>query len=119
MTPRRILIVSEASDLHADAVAWALRRKGHSCECLFTPDFPTLLGLSMRVDPGDRMGRFSARGPGIEIAALEDPFDTVWLRRPGGPVLPEDMHPGDRVVAARQGEIYLAGLAAFLDRGPD
>jgi len=128
MTGKRILIVSEASDLHSDAVAWALRRKGHSCECLFTPDFPTLLSLSMRVDPADPadpgnpgncLGRFLARGLGIEIEDSDAPFDTVWLRRPGGPVLPEEMHPGDRQVATRQCEIYLAGLAAFLDRGPD
>lgn len=116
-TQKRVLIVSEASDVHADAVAWALRKKGHCCECLFTPDFPSLLGLSMRVDPNDPMGRLILRGPGIDEEDQSEPFDTVWLRRPGGPVLPEDMHPGDRQVAQRQGELFLAGVAPFLDRG--
>jgi hypothetical protein len=120
MAPKRILIISEASDLHADAVAWALRRKGHDCESLFTPDFPTLLGLSMRVDPGDRTGHFLLRGPGLNGRPREGsgaPYDAVWFRRPGAPVLPEDMHPGDRQVATRQCEIFLAGVTPFLDQG--
>ncbi len=117
MSRKRILIVSEASDLHSDAVAWALRKKGHDCELLLTPDFPTLLGLSLRIGPDDLTGRFVLRGPGVVNEDRSAPFDTVWLRRPGGAVLPEDMHPGDRQVAARQCEIFLAGVAPFLDRG--
>src|SRR5436305_1101219 len=117
MAPKRILIISEASDLHSNAVAWALRKKGHDCESLFTPDFPTLLGLSTRVGPGDPAGRFILRGPDVVEEDRSAPFDTVWLRRPGGPVLPEDMHPGDRQVAARQCEIFLAGVAPFLAQG--
>jgi hypothetical protein len=116
MTRKRILIISEASDLHSAAVAWALRQKGHDCECLFTPDFPTLLGLSTRVDPGDPGGRFILRGAGIVQEDRSALFDTVWLRRPGGPVLPDDMHPGDRQVAQRQCEMFLAGVAPFLDQ---
>lgn len=119
MSRKRILIISEGGDLHANAVAYALRRKGHECECFFTPDVPTRLGLSLRVDPGDRTGRFLMRGPGIEDG-IEDradaPYDTIWMRRVGGPVLPEDMHPGDRQVAAWQCENFLAGAFAFLDR---
>jgi hypothetical protein len=117
MTRKRILIVSEASDLHSEAVAWALREKGHDCECLFTPDFPTLLGLTTRVDQGDPAGRFVLRGPGIVQEDRSAPFDTVWLRRPGAPVLPDGMHPGDRQVAQRQCEMFLAGVAPFLDHG--
>jgi hypothetical protein len=121
MPGKRILIISEASDLHTEAVAWALREKGHDCECLFTPDFPTLLGLSTRVDPDGAdhpAGRFILRGPGIVREDRSAPFDTVWLRRPGAPVLPGDMHPGDRQVALRQCDMFLAGVAPFLDQGP-
>src|SRR3954463_319840 len=117
MVPKRILIISEASDLHSDAVAWALRKKGHDCELLLTPDFPTLLGLSLRVGPDDLAGQFVLRGPGVVQEDRSAPFDTVWLRRQGVAVLPEDMHPGDRQVAARQCEIFLAGVAPFLEQG--
>jgi hypothetical protein len=119
MAPKRILIISEASDLHSDAVAWALRKKGHDCELLLTPDFPTLLSLSMRVAPDDRTGLLLMRGPGVIQNDRSEPFDTIWFRRPGLPVLPEDMHPGDRQVALRQCEAFQAGLLAFLDRGPE
>lgn len=115
-TPRRILIVSEADDPHAIAVAWALRRKGHVCEMLFTPDFPTCLGLSMGIG-ADGSGHTLMRGPGIDDVDQSAPFDTIWLRRPGGAELPEDMHPGDRVVASRQCEAFLAAAVAFLDQG--
>lgn len=43
MNPKRILIVSEAGDLHSDAVAWALRKKGHDCEGRFLGE-PAPLG---------------------------------------------------------------------------
>jgi hypothetical protein len=117
MNPKRILIVSEAGDLHSDAVAWALRKKGHDCELLLTPDFPTLLSLSVHVAPDDRAGRFRMRGPDVTGEDHSEPFDAVWLRRPGEAVLPDDMHPGDKEISARQCALYLAGVAPFLDRG--
>ena len=117
MTRKRILIISEASDMHSDGVAWALRKKGHDCEILITPDFPTLLGMSMRLDPGDPKGRLLARGPGLTTTDWSEPFDAVWTRRPGTAVLPEDMHPGDQEVASRQCGIFLEGVAPFLDHG--
>jgi hypothetical protein len=117
--PKRILIVSDADDPHATAVAYALETKGHRCECLFTPDFPTLSALSMRVDPGDPAGRFLLRAPGVAEVDQSAPFDAVWLRRPAGTVLPEDMHPGDREVAQTQCDVFLAGLCAFLPARPD
>jgi hypothetical protein len=71
----------------------------------------------MRLDPDDRSGRLLMRGPGVVEEDASAPFDTIWLRRPGGPVLPEDMHPGDRQVAVWQSENFLVGVFAFLDRG--
>ncbi len=118
MPRKRILIVSEATDLHANAIAYALRKKGHLCECLYTPDFPTLLGVSMRVEQEDSAGRFHLRGPGLENVDQSQPFDTVWLRRPGAPVMPDDMHPGDLQIASRQSELFLLAIAPFVDRDP-
>ena len=118
MTRKRVLIVSSADDMHATALAYALRRKGHACECLFTPDFPTLLAMSMRQDPEDRARRLLLRGPGVTEDDQSKPFDTIWLRRQKGAFLPEDMHPGDKEIASRQCESFLACVLAFLDRGP-
>lgn len=118
MPRKRVLIVSSADDLHANALAYALKRKGHGCECLFTPDFPTLLAMSMRQDPEDRASRLLMRGHGITEDDQSEPFDTIWLRRQKGAFLPEDMHPGDKEIASYQCESFLASVLAFLDRGP-
>ena len=106
MNPKRILIVSEAGDLHSDAVAWALRKKGHDCECLLTPDFPTLLSLSVHLAADDRTGRFLMRGPDVTGEDQSEPFDAVWMRRPGEAVLPDDMHPGRRIQTASNGSLW-------------
>lgn len=119
MARKRILIASDITDIHAAAVAYALRRKGHDCEMLYTPDFPTLLTLSLHVDPQDRANAVLLRGPDVLQEDRGDGFDAVWRRRPAGVVLPDDMHPGDREVAERQGEAMLAGFFAFLERRPD
>ena len=119
MEQRRILIASDATDPHSAAVAFALRKKGHDCEILYTPDFPTLLTLSLQVDPQGRADQVLMRGPDVLQDDRSQGFDVIWRRRPGGVVLPEDMHPGDREVAERQGEAMLSGLFAFLQRRPD
>ena len=119
MAQKRILIASDATDLHSAAVAFALRKKGHDCEILYTPDFPTLLTLSLHVDPQDRAHQLRMSGPDVLRDDRSQGFDVIWRRRPAGAVLPEDMHPGDRQVAERQGEAMLAGLFSFLERRPD
>lgn len=117
--PKRVLIVADAADMHAAAVAYALRRKGHCCERLVTPDFPTLLSLSLDIDPTDHAGRVVMHGPGLPRFEQSAPFDAVWLRRLRGAVLPEAMHAGDKEIASRQCECFLAGLMASLQReGP-
>jgi glutathione synthase/RimK-type ligase-like ATP-grasp enzyme len=110
MAQKRILIASDATDVHSAAVAFALRRKGHDCEILYTPDFPTLLTLSLHVDPEDRAHQLLLRGPDVLRDDRSEGFDVIWRRRPAGVVLPEDMHAG---------EAMLSGLFAFLARRPD
>ena len=89
------------------------------CEILFTPDFPTLLTLSLHVDPQDRAHHLLMRGPDVLRDDRSRGFDVIWRRRPAGAVLPEDMHSGDRQVAERQGEAMLSGLFTLLERRPD
>ena len=47
---------------------------------------------------------------GAELSLDDRPFDVVWHRRATPPVLPERMHPGDRPVAQRECEDFVAGL---------
>lgn len=102
----RILIPSFAHDLHAVEVALALRARGHEVELWNESDFPTRQSGSIEFGAGTP----SWRVHGVELDLDGRPFDVVWYRRATGPRLPEAMHPGDRPVAQRECEDFLAGL---------
>ncbi len=108
-----ILIPSYTRDIHATAVAEALRVKGLDPVVWHGADFPTLQGSSMWFSE-DGAVRWEATGPELNISSKE-PFDVVWFRRPVlDPVLPQDMHPGDRTVAIRECREYVRGLWHFV-----
>jgi len=102
----RILVPSFAHDIHAVEVLLALRERGHEVVPWSGSDFPTRQEGSVELDA--RGLSWSVTGP--ELALDGSPFDVVWYRRAIGPVLPKDMHPGDRPVALRECEDFLAGL---------
>jgi glutathione synthase/RimK-type ligase-like ATP-grasp enzyme len=111
----RILIPSYLRDIHAGAVAEALRGKGHEPVVWHGADFPTRQTSSMFFSD-DGTVRWEVDGPELEISSKK-PFDAVWFRRPVlDPLLPEDLHSGDRVVAEREGSEYTRGLWKFIAR---
>jgi hypothetical protein len=117
---KRILIVSYPYDIHARAVAYAIRARGHVCEEFYCEDYPSLTTITLRASSRrDGVGQGSVvRHPDGSFEALGGTFDTVWLRRRRAPQLPTSMHPGDRKVAVSQCELCLSDLMAALD-GPD
>lgn len=84
---REILILSQIKDVHATTVKLALERGGERPTMVFTGDYPSRLRRSLRLGGGG----FALRGHDADV---------VWLRRPARPSLPDDMHPGDRQIAA-------------------
>jgi hypothetical protein len=102
----RLLIATFPNDVHALEVALVLRHHGHEVELWCGSDFPTL--QSGVVELGDGAPRWSVAGP--ELALRGDPFDVVWYRRSSPPVLPARMHPGDRPMAQRECDDFVAGL---------
>jgi glutathione synthase/RimK-type ligase-like ATP-grasp enzyme len=105
----RVLIPTYVPDIHATAVEWSLKQKGHDAVRLHGADIPTRASASFRLDStGD--ARTSLTGPDLHIDNLETEFDVVWCRRPTGAVLPEGMHPGDRAVAERECQRFLQAL---------
>lgn len=114
MEPKRVLVFRTPDDSHSAAVGYAIRRKGHICEYIYTADLPSLLNISLQVDP--TKCEINLNGPDVAIPiSLNTSFDTIWLRRHPDPILPEDMHPGDRLVAERQCKSILRGLYPLLD----
>src|SRR5581483_6745509 len=104
---KQILIISDPTDLHARAVAYAIHRKGHHCTEFFTHDFPTsvTISLSLRGNSGGFHYRVRSAEP---LNTFGDrTFDSVWIRRQNGAWLPDWMHRGDRDVALRQADRML------------
>ncbi|HSS50174.1 MAG TPA: hypothetical protein VLX28_14645 [Thermoanaerobaculia bacterium] len=101
-----VLIMTEPMDFHAYAVAEALRRKGIEAVLWHGTDFPGRQRASVWVD---REG-FDLEISGPEIALRQARFDTVWNRRPSDPVLPDHLHPADRVPARRDCQHFVWAL---------
>lgn len=102
----RILIPTYPQDMHAFEVALALEDRGHEAVLWHGSDFPTLASASIEIR-GERLD-WEIAGPDLDGG--RPPFDVVWHRRPTPPVLPEDLHPGDRPVAKRECQAFLEGL---------
>jgi hypothetical protein len=102
-----VLISSVPHDIHAAAVRCALARKGHHAIAWFNADLPQRLTASVRLG-GDR-----ATSVHLDDTSLDD-VGAVWLRRPATPVLPDDMHPADRPIAARELDTFHRGLLSVV-----
>lgn len=105
-----ILIISNPSDLHAVAVAHALRRKACPVTYWNTTDFPSLATESIAVS--HRGTRIRAQGPEL---LLQDPcFKTVWHRRPRHEMDRKLLHPADLSFASTQCEVFRRGFLNLL-----
>jgi len=114
----RILIPTYLRDIHATMVAAALREKGHEVTLWHGTDFPSRQSATIFLSKEDKL-QWKVTGPGIDLSSKER-FDVVWYRRPiVEPVLPDSLHPGDRVICRREclsltrGLWQLIGLGAF------
>jgi hypothetical protein len=110
MRAMRILIPSFPEDVHAWEVALVLREAGHEAVLWHGGDFPTRQAGSVEFGPDGV--HWSVHGTGLALDGR--PFDVVWHRRAIAPQLPERMHPGDREVAQRECEDFVAGLWNFV-----
>jgi len=105
----RVLIATYPADIHATVVADAINSRGHEAVLWQGADFPTRQEASILLDNGAAPA-WEVSGPLVSMTS-EEPFDVVWYRRPViEPVLPEEMHPGDRVVAHRECSIFSRNL---------
>lgn len=94
----RVLIPTYLDDIHATAVAIGLRAKGHEPVLWHGADLPIRQQSSIAVSPRQGL-HWEVSGAGIDLA--DESFDVVWWRRPTRPVLPDDLHSGDRHIARR------------------
>jgi glutathione synthase/RimK-type ligase-like ATP-grasp enzyme len=109
-----ILIVTEANDLHASAVAEALERKGATVTLWATSDFPSR---------SEETAHFSADGEkalriaGPDLDLVSPCFDVVWRRRPTYVLDPKALHPADRTFANNECSLFRSALFHLLASG--
>ena len=109
---KRILILTEPGDLHAYAVAEALKAKGAEALLWHTPDFPTVGRESVLFGTGAM--DVSVEGPDFHLPKV--PFDSIWRRRPSH-VLAEELHPADREFANMECGLFRKALFRLLSPG--
>ena len=102
----RILILTELGDIHAYAVAEALRRKGAEAVLWHTSDFPSCSGETILFEGGQRT--VTVRGPAMELE--DDRFSTVWHRRPTHALDEGLLHPADRRFADIECSVFRRSL---------
>lgn len=115
MRKKRVLITSYPWDIHARAVAHAIRAKGHVAVELFLGDYPTLASISLQPSIPGPEPSCAVDSVDVRFDLSEGTFDTIWARHVRLPWLPPSMHPGDREVAARQCDHVIRDLLLALD----
>jgi glutathione synthase/RimK-type ligase-like ATP-grasp enzyme len=102
----RVLVPTYPQDIHARSVALALEDRGHEVCLWYGADFPTRQSSSFSLEDGVLLWQVEGNGLSLDT----EKFDVVWLRRPIAPVLPDDMHPGDRIIAHRECMAFYRGF---------
>jgi|SRR3982751_3906744 len=109
----RVLILTGPGDLHAFAVAEALRAKGSDALIWHTGDFPSRVRESVSIHDGEI--KLVVKGPDLSLVNPE--FDTVWRRRPFH-VLPEsELHSADRRFGDAECTVFRRSLFDELSPG--
>ncbi|HET9212592.1 MAG TPA: hypothetical protein VFR03_19465 [Thermoanaerobaculia bacterium] len=104
---RKILILTEANDIHAVAVAQALEQKGADVTLWATSDFPTVADESVYFDA---KGRRLIRIQGVDLHLDNPTFEAVWRRRPAYSVDRELLHPADLDFASSECGMFRRSL---------
>lgn len=109
---KRVLIATIPGDVHAGAVAHALREKGHEAVLWCGSDFPSRQEIS--IDPlAAENATVTISDEGGHIVG-DAKYDAVWHRRPSPPIAPEGLHPGDKILVEQEAEAMMESLWHFL-----
>lgn len=115
----RILIATVVGDIHATAVAVALRRMGHQPLLWYTSDLPVRAAASVEFGPHT--------DDGSQVPLIELPFephvdhevrdiDAYWHRRRGEPIVDVPLHASDRAIAERESQRMVNGVMDALSQ---
>lgn len=109
--PPAVLILSEPTDLHAHAVAIALRQRRAKPVLWYTSDFPSRACESVLYARGEE--RF--RVDGIDPALLTTrQFSSIWRRRPAHVLDDTQLHHADRPFAESECAAFRQSMLSIL-----
>lgn len=108
---KSVMILAATRDSHARAVEWLLCRRGIPTRVVIGTDFPTRLGASLKIT-GSARSTYLDHGSWFGNA---EP-DVIWRRRPGAPIVADNLHPADRLVADKESLQFFEGLQCALDQ---
>ncbi|HEY0558117.1 MAG TPA: hypothetical protein VGG20_27955 [Thermoanaerobaculia bacterium] len=103
---KRVLILTGPGDLHAFAVAEAIKAKGSEAVIWHTGDFPRNARESISL----ANGQIDLRIDGFDLSLTNPDFDTVWRRRPFHVLPLEILHPADRRFAEAECTVFRRSL---------
>ena len=107
-----VLILSTASDVHAQAVMAALAARDARVELLDLSEFPTQLALAMTFEAGGRKAELRRRGGGVLDFST---VTSVWWRRPQPFKPPAGMNPTAQRFMVSEAATAFQGLYQSLD----
>lgn len=108
---RRIVIVTEEMDPHADALILLLREMGHDPLRMHTADYPQQANISMLLKQDRWDGTIGTPGG---VVAMND-IHSIWWRRPARYQLPQELSAEERDFAYKEWDQMLKGLWDSLD----
>jgi glutathione synthase/RimK-type ligase-like ATP-grasp enzyme len=109
----KILVLTELGDVHAYAVAEAIRLKGGEVTLWHTADFPISSAESVLFESNKWCAR--VKSPGLVLDGFQ--FGAVWHRRPSVGLNQEELHPADREFALRECRFFRRSLFSFIAPG--
>lgn len=108
---RQIVIVTEEMDEHADAIIVTLREMGHDPVRLHTADLPLASTLAFALDGDTWNGVIQINNQLLDVADIH----SVWWRRPGRPVIPDDLSEREKDFVWGQLLHAIRGLGASIE----
>jgi len=105
-----VLLLTQPRDVHAFAVAEALRRKGGRPVLWHTSDFPSQMGESVAFR--GTAARTKLKGPELDL--IDPNFVTVWHRRPSFALDSKLLHPADQRFAELECNVFRRSLFSIM-----
>ena len=103
-----ILIYGIFPDVHTEAVAWGLRKKGITVDIWNQANFPVQQNMSVSLDCANSSVAWNIRDFSVDIRSIK--YDLIWYRRNSDPTLSDSLNKADQDMAHRESSAMMMGM---------